>query len=168
MRGLLAEERSLFVTSTRMQGSRVGTVVEVDGEGTVLVDFSGNTQGPVAARFTSSFLSGMGGQAPPVGQQVLLVFEDCHPELPVIIDILHSAVKPAQEQPAVVAKKDGLDRVLVDGKRVNFEASEEIVLCCGKASITLTRAGKVIIRGAYLLNRSSGLNRIRGASVQIN
>jgi hypothetical protein len=45
---------------------------------------------------------------------------------------------------------------------------KEIVLRCGKASITLTRAGKIIIRGAYLLNRSSGVNKIKGASVQIN
>ena len=41
-------------------------------------------------------------------------------------------------------------------------------LRCGKASITLTRAGKVLIRGAYLLSRSSGVNRIKGGSVQIN
>jgi hypothetical protein len=42
------------------------------------------------------------------------------------------------------------------------------VLHCGKASITLTRAGKVIIRGEYVLARSSGVNRIVGGSVQIN
>ena len=33
---------------------------------------------------------------------------------------------------------------------------------------TLTRAGKILIRGAYLLARSSGVNRIQGGSVQIN
>ena len=49
-----------------------------------------------------------------------------------------------------------------------LKAQQEIVLECGKASITLTRAGKVLIRGAYLLSRSSGVNRIKGGSVQIN
>jgi len=48
-----------------------------------------------------------------------------------------------------------------------FNAEEEIVLCYGKASITLTRAVKVLIRGAYLLNRSSGVNRIKGGSDQL-
>jgi hypothetical protein len=38
----------------------------------------------------------------------------------------------------------------------------------GQASITLTRAGKVLIRGAYLLSRSSGVNLITGGSVEIN
>ena len=37
-----------------------------------------------------------------------------------------------------------------------------------KASITLTSAGKILLRGAYILNRSSGVNRIKGGSVQIN
>ena len=46
--------------------------------------------------------------------------------------------------------------------------SSEIELRCGKASLILTRAGKVLIRGAYLLSRSSGVNRIKGGSVQIN
>ena len=49
-----------------------------------------------------------------------------------------------------------------------FTAESEIVLRCGEASITLTRAGKVLIRGTYLLSRSSGVNRIKGGSVQIN
>ena len=58
--------------------------------------------------------------------------------------------------------------VSLDGERLTLTADKEIVLRCGKASVTLTRAGKIIIRGAYLSNRSSGVNKIKGASVQIN
>src|SRR5258708_5480867 len=46
--------------------------------------------------------------------------------------------------------------------------AEAVVLECGHASITLTSAGKVLIRGAYLSSRSSGVHRIKGASVDIN
>ena len=49
-----------------------------------------------------------------------------------------------------------------DGKKFTFDAKEQIVLRCGKSSITLTRAGKVLIKGAYLLSRSSGVNRVSG------
>ena len=49
-----------------------------------------------------------------------------------------------------------------------LRTEEEIVFECGKASITLTKSGKILIRGAYLLSRSSGVNRIKGGSVQIN
>jgi hypothetical protein len=57
---------------------------------------------------------------------------------------------------------------LVDGERLVITADREIVLQCGEASVTLTRAGRVIIRGKDLLSRSSGTNRIKGGSVQIN
>ena len=33
---------------------------------------------------------------------------------------------------------------------------------------SLTKAGKVLIHGAYVSNRSSGVMRIKGGSVQIN
>jgi hypothetical protein len=56
----------------------------------------------------------------------------------------------------------------LDGERIVLTAGQEIELRCGKASLILTRAGKVLIRGAYLLSRSSGVNRIKGGSVQIN
>jgi len=56
----------------------------------------------------------------------------------------------------------------VDDQRVELTAEREIVLRCGDASITLTRAGKVIIKGAYILSRSSGYNKIKGAAVDIN
>ena len=57
----------------------------------------------------------------------------------------------------------------VDGQdKLVFKADKEIVLQCGKSSITLTKAGKVLIRGAYLLSRSSGVNKIKGGSVQLN
>ncbi len=55
-----------------------------------------------------------------------------------------------------------------DGEELTLSAKRQITLQCGKASITLTRAGKVLIRGAYVSTRSSGVNRIKGGSVQIN
>jgi hypothetical protein len=55
-----------------------------------------------------------------------------------------------------------------DGERVVVSAEREIVFQCGEASITLTKAGKILLRGTYLLSRSSGVNRIKGGSVQIN
>jgi len=58
--------------------------------------------------------------------------------------------------------------VLADGESIRINGQKEIVLRCGLASITLTRDGKILLRGAYVQSRSSGVNRIKGASVQIN
>ena len=49
-----------------------------------------------------------------------------------------------------------------------LEAGREITIRCGESSITLTAAGKIILRGKYIVSRSSGVQRIKGGSVQIN
>ncbi len=92
-----------------------------------------------------------------VGSSVVLAFEGGDWGLPIILGKLlqlSERMLPTDAQ--------------MDGKQLIFEASQEIVLKCGKSSLTLTREGKVLIRGAYVLSRSSGVNRIKGGSVQIN
>jgi hypothetical protein len=163
-----AEAIKRLELSSRIEGVRVGTIVKVDETGEVLVDFPGNPEGPVAARVTSAFAIKKLKRAVATRQEVLLAFENNDPGLPIIIDSLHNDVEQTTGSEAFALQTEDLDEILVDGKRVTFDAKEEIVLRCGKASMTLTRAGKVLIRGAYLLNRSSGVNRIKGASVQIN
>jgi hypothetical protein len=117
----------------------------------VLVDFADNPLGrPVAARTTTSIDSAA------IGGAVVLLFEDGDPARPIMVGVVRSA----DDAPAVPAE--------VDGERVVLSAEREIVLRCGDASITLTRAGKVLIRGTYVLTRSSGANRIKGAAVEIN
>ncbi len=97
-----------------------------------------------------------------------MAFENNDLKRPIILDVLHSFLDEITAPPAALWEGDKPEDILVDGRKVTFNAQEEIVLRCGKASITLTRAGKILIRGAYLLSRSSGVNRIKGGSVQIN
>lgn len=55
-----------------------------------------------------------------------------------------------------------------DGDSVVIEGNREVVLRCGKASITLKPDGSIIIRGGQILSRADGANRVQGASVQLN
>ena len=168
MKTYLAENKLVVETLERIEGVRVGKIITVDESGQAFVDFPGNTQGPISARFTNSIKPGMLQKTVSSDRDVLLVFENNDPELPIIIDTLYSLVDEITESSTIALETESPKDVLIDGKRVSFDAKEEIVLRCGKASITLTKAGKVLIRGAYLLNRSSGVNRIKGGSVQIN
>jgi hypothetical protein len=168
MKRSVVENIRVLEISRQIEGVRVGKIVNVDESGQAFVDFPGNTQGPISARFTNSIKPGMLQKIVSADRDVLLVFENNDPGLPVIIDTLYSLVDEITESSTIALETERPKDVLIDGKRVTFDAKEEIVLRCGKASITLTKAGKVLIRGAYLLNRSSGVNRIKGGSVQIN
>ena len=149
-----------------VDGLTTGRVVEIDQEGTVFIDFSGNHRGPVKARMTAAAMNHISRRPGSDNVAVLIAFEANDIHRPVIIDIIHDRIEPAP--PEVKSDRYNSEEVKIDGETVTLDANKEIVLRCGKASITLTRAGKVLIRGAYLLNRSSGVNRIRGGSVQIN
>jgi hypothetical protein len=132
-----------------ISGPVVGVLGDADDQGVPLVYFDGaHGGGPVPAR-TAVPLDGA------VGCEVVLLFERGDPARPLILGVLR-VPRPA---PAAAA---------VDGEKLVFTAEREIVLRCGAASITLTRAGKVLIEGAYVVTKSSGINRIKGAAVQIN
>lgn len=99
---------------------------------------------------------------PHIGAPVVLMFDRGDPTLPIVTGVLRErAGWPLPDTPAQV-------EVDADGQRLVVSAREQLVLRCGKASITLTKAGKVLIEGSYVLSRSSGVNRIKGGSVQLN
>jgi uncharacterized protein DUF6484 len=154
--------------SRRIEGVRVGKVIGVEPNSEVLVDFPGNEHGPLTARFANALKLEILQKAASSYRDVLLIFENNDPQLPIILDTLHSYLDEITEAQELDLVTEEPQDVTVDGKRISFDAKEEIVLRCGKASITLTKAGKVLIRGAYLLSRSSGSNRIKGGSVNIN
>ena len=137
---------------SRAEGPVVGTLVGIPAEGRLLVDFPNNHGGPVGARTTVSVVPR------DLGREVLLLFEKGDPAKPVILGTLRESGRAPV----------GAVEVTADGETLQLTAAREIVLKCGKASITLTRAGKVLIRGEYVLSRSEGLNRVKGAAVQIN
>jgi len=98
-----------------------------------------------------------------LGRDAVVLFEGGDPRAPIIVGLVEPAAPPARPQ-----SQDRGVTLHSDCQQHVVEAAREIVLRCGAASITLTRAGKVIIEGSYVLSRSSGYNKIKGAAVDIN
>lgn len=98
-----------------------------------------------------------------IGREAVLMFERGDPRRPLVMGLLHSGNEPGGPEPV-----PALPAVLADGECQLITAERELVLRCGDASITLTRAGKVVIEGRYVLSRSSGCNKIKGAAIDIN
>jgi hypothetical protein len=138
-----------------------GRIVEILPSGQALVDFPGNSGGAVEALSTVL----LDAETPPAdlrGATVLLCVGAT--SLPVIVGlprealVLSSQAKKASPPPEVV----------VDGKTLTFDAKEQIVLRCGSGSITLKKDGTIVVLGTHLVSRSSGANKIKGATVAIN
>jgi Domain of unknown function (DUF6484) len=144
----------------RVDGVVIGRVIGfAEGGATPLVTFPGQrTSAALPARATFDL------HAAHIGRQALLMFEAGDPSRPIVIGCLQEAgIRTA------LSDRGGVDvEVDADGKRLVVTAKDEIVLRCGKASITLTNEGKVLIQGTYVSSTSSGAQRIRGGSVQIN
>lgn len=97
-----------------------------------------------------------------IGKEVVIQFENGDLNHPIIMGVIRTpSAWPISEQPQQVS-------VEADDQRLTLDAKNQIVLRCGKASITLTKAGKVLIKGTYISSRSSGANRIKGGSVLLN
>jgi len=101
-----------------------------------------------------------------VGRDVLLLFENGDPELPIAVAVLYSP--EADRSGAAVECTPNEISAQVDGEEYVVTAKKRIRLQCGKGSITITRDGKIILRGTNLLSRSSGPLRIKGGHVEIN
>lgn len=139
----------------------LGRIVAWDDRGPT-VDFEGNTRGPVPARLTDT-LPRPHRPAPGVPEQEVVLLIDARAARPPVILGFLTPLDGTTSSPAVPA----LD-ARVDGKRVEIEGRDEIVLRCGKASITLRRNGRVVIRGVDVETKAAGVNRIKGGSVLIN
>lgn len=140
-------------------GVVIGELIGITGEGRVpLVLFPGQLGTAAIAAQTVIDLHG-----PHIGKKVMLMFEGGNASKPIVMGVLRENNEgwPLTEQPGQV-------EVDADGQRMIVSAKKQIVLKCGKASITLTKAGKVLIQGTYVLSRSSGVNRVKGGSIQLN
>jgi hypothetical protein len=145
-------------TNKKIDNVVIGLLLSIDELGQPLVAYPGNPDETARIARSSTQLT-----TKDVGCEVALLFEGGDPKLPLVIGKIQQTRETTDQD-----QDESADIAELDGESIVLSARQNITLKCGKASITLTKAGKVLIRGTYLLNRSSGVNRIKGGSVQIN
>jgi hypothetical protein len=146
-------------------GLRLGRIVAVNTQRRVMVDLDG-VSGSMLARLAIPADTGRLRRAIRNRQVAVLAFENGDLAFPIVIGLVTGAAnKPVEELSALPA---GMIQADVDGRRVRLRAADEIVLECGKASVTLRRNGKVVIRGTHVETNSEGTNRIKGGQVRVN
>ncbi|MBT8070345.1 MAG: DUF2345 domain-containing protein [Gammaproteobacteria bacterium] len=166
MRAVLSKPSSVGrgrdTVGSRINGVVIGKLTGYNEDAKALVVYPGMPSTEPLAAITTEDLS-----AQQSDHEVALGFVNGDPSLPIVLGLIQHPDLGKQVDENAHGDRKAVN-VKVDGETVTLSADKEIVLRCGKSSITLTRAGKVIIKGAYLTNHSTGVNRIKGGSVQIN
>jgi hypothetical protein len=156
--GPLMQEPVGRLTQAAVSGLLIGRLLALVDDGcTPLVTYAGQpTCGGVRARNTVHLHSGH------VGHDVVLGFELLDPTRPIVLGVVQGQPGwPWAEPPMQVTLEAG-------GQRMVVVAERELVLRCGKASISLRHDGRVEIRGENILTQAAGPNRIQGGSVELN
>lgn len=140
----------------------VGRVIDLPADGYLRVKCEG---GHV---LRTRMVSGLTNKKPEhlLGQEVVLLFENNDLKKPIAVASLQ-----ATGDFASAMQTAGFDEEVeasVDGEKVLIQAKEKLELRVGKASIVIDANGKITIRGASLLSRSTGPIRIKGGHVDIN
>jgi hypothetical protein len=105
-------------------------------------------------------LSTVGLVSEDVGAQVAVAYEQGNAGRLIIIGRVRDRASAPASTTTTALK--------IDGERLVIRAERDLELRCGDASIVLTAAGKVLIKGNFVLTRSRGANKIKGAYVDIN
>ncbi len=155
-----------FLTESPFSVPCIGRIAGAGTQGEVLVEYNG--YGPYPARMLVGISSSELSRPRQRGRELLLVFENGDPGKPIIIGLMADPLEELISLEIAGEKTEEPRNVLIDGRQIVIEAEDEVVLKCGKGSIQIRKDGKIIIKGTDLLSRSSGPQRIRGASVNIN
>jgi hypothetical protein len=157
------------IGDAKLDGVVIGMVMDVTKSGDIQVVFPGNlSDEAIAARATVPL------STRDIGSEVALIFEQGNPNSPIIVGRL---LRPGDDLDDPDDGDTQVDlapapiTVSVDNEAeevVDIAGKEQVVIRCGRASITLTKAGKILLRGAYISSRSSGANRIKGGSIHLN
>lgn len=151
-----------------------GTVTQIAGlvtavlegetpDGRPIVSWAGGREGPQVARCV--WMEPRPAWSMCRGSGVILGFEDGDERKPVVLGLLDEPFVEERKTPLNIRRRE------TEGSRpdvLRIESAQELILECGKAKIALRADGRVSILGGYVVSRSSGVNKIKGGSVQIN
>jgi hypothetical protein len=143
--------------------SKMSEWAKLAGEGVSIATFAGfNSDDQFLVALSDELepikaLSTIGLDEHEAGAKIVVAYERNNVRSPIIIGRLQEKAAPSASA-----------NFKVDGERLVLHGEREIELRCGDASIVLTKAGKVLIKGNYVLTRSRGANKIKGAYIDIN
>lgn len=146
--------------------TRKGIVLEVMDEGLILVQDNANPN----AVYPCYFLRTSAGSLPKIVTDDLVIYRvpEINEDYGVVLGIVEKYENLDDKVAKKLKKRDISQMTTLEDKVLHIKADDGLVIECGKSSIILTKDGKVQIKGNDLLSRARGMNKIKGAGVNIN
>jgi hypothetical protein len=155
---LLEKSRQPSQTRTSLPSAAVGELLAVlDGGRTAIIAVHRSVETHAMRARTTIDL-----HADHIGRPVVLLFEGGDDQRPIVVGVVRA------DRAEVPSELTGAVNVSADGERMIVSAHRELVLQCGKASLTLQQDGTIRIVGERILSRATGPNRVQGGSVELN
>lgn len=165
-------------------GVVIGRLVGFDDQGAALVAYDFSTlHEPLSALSVVP----LGEQQ--IGQDVAISFASNREGVALILGVIHTPAivppeagtdadeaagaysgefSPGESSPGESLLGESSPTLEIDGQSLRLSGQKEITLRCGKSSITLTKSGKILIKGEHIVSRATGSNRILGGAIQLN
>lgn len=146
--------------------SSKGVVLEMLDEGLILVQ----DHQDVDAVYPCYFLRTAAGAPPEIQAEDLVIYRvpEIDEEYGVVLGVIEKYSVFDDKVAKKLKKREVSQMTTLEDKVLHIKAHDGMVIECGKATIILTKDGKIQIKGQDLLSRARGMNRVKGAGVNIN
>ncbi len=156
------------IPEVRLRGAAAGRVLTghlsgIDDEGCVRFLPEGSAGPPQPVAIGIALPDGSIVKAARLAQRAVVLATDDESERWVLIGLVRDRVVAHARD----ARRGELE-VTVDGETLALTAERRIELRCGEASLVLEADGKVVLSGNYVVSRSRGPNKIKGATIALN
>jgi len=146
--------------------TRKGVVLEVIEEGLILVQDNTDSN----AVYPCYFLRTAAGALPKLQPQDPVIYRvpEMDEEYGVVLGVIEKYATFDDKVAKKLKKNDISQMTTLEDKVLHIKAHDGLVIECGKSTIILTKDGKIQVKGNDILSRARGMNKIKGAGVNIN
>lgn len=149
------------IVADAFTGALAGHLAGFDEQGCILFQEDG-TQAPYTVEIGLPLSDEEVAAAARAKLRALVIKPDNQPSQPVLVALLRERLS------AEARDKTATETTHINGQAVEIDAQQSLELSCGRARITLHADGRIELNGDYLLSRSRGPIKLKGATIDIN
>ncbi len=150
------------VSAAMLPSILLGKIVAVDETGQARIHLPSIAVDPIPALSLCALREEL------IGHTCAVQLIDGDASRPLIIGMVHAQSEQQLQRDTATDSSHSTLTVTQNGKRVEINAAEELVLQCGETRIVMSSDGLIEIRAPYIDSHALATQRVRGGSVQIN